>query len=164
MPKLDGTVFRWALCCALAAPMLAQDTIRTTVNEVALDLVVRDKKGRLVKNLKPGDVQIYEDGVLQEVRSLRLVSGAAPPAPTVPPAEQPSREAAPESAPPQAMPLHSPSLLCIVFHNLDSVTRKWAVAAAQDYVKTELRPGTWVGVFNLDSRLTPLQSFTMNQG
>ncbi len=56
-------------------------TIHATVNEVALDLVVRDKKAaNLVKTLKPGDVEIYEDGVRQEIRSLRLVGGAAPPA------------------------------------------------------------------------------------
>ena len=58
------------------------------------------------------------------------------------------------------MPLHSLNLICIVFHNLDAGTRKWAVAAAQEFIKTEMRPGTWVGVFNLDSRLTPLHAFT----
>src|SRR5580700_9119177 len=81
-PKRSSTL-RWALCCALAVPVLAQNappaesgpTIHATVDEVALDLVVRDKKGRLVKNLKPGDVEIYEDGVRQEIRSLRLVGG-----------------------------------------------------------------------------------------
>jgi len=151
-------------------PALAQNapqaengpTIHATVNEVALDLVVRDKKGRLVKNLKPGDVEIYEDGVRQEIRSLRLAGGEAP----AQHAAEPSGGAQPEpegEAHPSPMPLHSLNLMCIVFHNLDSGTRKWAVAAAQDFVKTELRPGTWVGVFNLDSRLTPLQAFTMNR-
>jgi VWFA-related protein len=175
MPKLNPAISRWVVCGALygalAAPALAQDaqdapapesgsTIRTTVNEVALDLVIRDKKGRLVKNLKPGDVEIYEDGVRQEIKSLRLVSGVPAPAP---PPEQTSAETPAEPVRPQAMPLHSLNLMCIVFHNLDSGTRKWAVAAAQDFVKTEMRPGTWVGVFNLDSRLTPLQAFTMNR-
>ena len=77
--------FSLAFCCVMAGPVLAQNaaqnapqaesgpTIHATVNEVALDLVVRDKKGRLVKNLKPGDVEIYEDGVRQDIRSLRLV-------------------------------------------------------------------------------------------
>jgi len=62
------------LVCLLAmtaGPGRAQDTtraapgstIRVTTTEVALDLAVRDKKGRQVKNLKPGDVQIYEDGI-----------------------------------------------------------------------------------------------------
>jgi len=166
MPKLGLTVLRWALCGALVAPVVGQDgpTIHATANEVALDLVVRDKKGRLIKNLKPGDVEIYEDGVRQEVRSLRLVSGDAPPAQPAPPPGQPG-DAEPEAAAahPRSMELPSLNLMCIVFHNLDSSTRLWAVTAAQGFVKNEMRPGTWVGVFNLDSRLTPLQAFTMDR-
>jgi D-aminopeptidase len=40
-----------------------------------LDLVVRDAHGKLVTNLKPEDVAIYEDGVRQDMRSFRLVAG-----------------------------------------------------------------------------------------
>ena len=185
MLKVDLLVSGFALCWLLTCPVLAQNapqntpptesgpTIHATVNEVALDLVVRDKKGRLVKNLKPGDVEIYEDGVRQEIRSLRLVgAGEAPAQPARPlpqVAPQPGQTAgeeppeADEPARPQAMPLRGLNLLCIVFHQLDPVTRKWAVAAAQDFIKTQLRPGTWVGIFNLDSRVTPLHAFTTNR-
>ena len=50
--------------------------IRSSVREVLLDVVVRDAHGRLVNNLKPGDVTVYEDGVRQDVRSFRLVAGS----------------------------------------------------------------------------------------
>src|ERR1035438_10364987 len=163
-----------AFCCVMVGPVLAAPqaesgpTIRATVNEVALDLVVRDKKGRLVKNLKPGDVEIYEDGVRQEIRSLRLVGGEAPVQPGQP-APQPDRQSAEgqsetaEPARPLAMPLHGLELICVVFHQLDPNTRRWAVAAVQEFIKTTLRPGTFVGIFNLDSRLTPLHAFTNNR-
>jgi VWFA-related protein len=176
MSKLDWMASWCTLCCVLGGLGLAQSapqaesgtTIHATVNEVALDLVVRDKKGRLVKTLKPGDVEIYEDGVRQEIRSLRLVVGPPPAAPQQPAAQLGTPTAATEAeepAPiqPSALPLRSVSLVCIVFHNLDSLTRKWAVAAAQDFIKNELRPNTFVGVFNLDSRLTPLQAFSTNR-
>ena len=58
---------------APAAPSGA--TIRVTTTEVALDLAVRNKKGRQVKNLKADDVEIYEDGVRQQLLSFRLVPG-----------------------------------------------------------------------------------------
>lgn len=176
MPKLGLTLSGCALCCALASPLLAQNTtqnppqtesgptIHATVNEVALDLVVRDKKGRLVKNLKPGDVTIYEDGVRQEIRSLRLVGGEPPVTPARPPDQ--TGDVEPGSVGPShplAMPLGSLNLMCIVFHNLGPDTRKWGVDAAQEFIKTQLRPGTFVGVFNLDSRFTPLHAFTMNR-
>ena len=161
-----------ALCCVLAAPLPGQNvpqaesrtTIHATVSEVALDLVVRDKKGRLVKNLKPGDVEIYEDGVRQDIRSLRLVGGEAlaPAAKPAPQAGEEQPEAA-ETARPQAMPLHGLELICVVFQQLDPNTRRWAVAAIQDFIKTTMHPGTFVGIFNLDSRLTPLHAFTNNR-
>src|SRR5437870_8408746 len=42
-------------------------------NEVLLDAVVRDKKGRAVKDLQSSDFEIYEDGVRQDVKSFRFV-------------------------------------------------------------------------------------------
>ena len=100
---------------------------------------MRDKKGRLVKNLKPGDVEIFEDGVRQEIRSLRLVSGEASA-----PQDQPGGRIRTRSGGPRAAagdPATDVNLLCIVFQQLDSSTRKWAVAAVQDFIKTQLRPG-----------------------
>lgn len=170
MSKVNRLVIPAVVCGVLAgqntpSPDLSRGpAIHATVNEVALDLVVRDKKGRLVKNLKPGDVEIYEDGVRQQLRSFRLVGGepgAAQPAPQSQP-DQPPRPA-PVTAGESMMPLRSVNLVCIVFHNLDAATRKWGVAAAQEFIRTELRPGTWVGVFNLDSRLTPLHPFTTSR-
>ncbi|HTQ55301.1 MAG TPA: VWA domain-containing protein [Bryobacteraceae bacterium] len=139
-------------------PAAPGPAIRATANQVALDLVVRDKKGRLVKNLKPGDVEIYEDGVRQQILSFRMVTGgSAATATTVP--------GAPAAGALNVLPipLRSTNLVCIVFHNLDSQTRKWGVEAAQEFIKDHVPPGTWVGVFNLDSRLTPLQPFTTNR-
>src|SRR5580692_6019078 len=57
------------------APSAPGSTIRVTTTEVGLDLVVRNKKGRQVKNLKADDVEIYEDGVRQQLLSFRLVPG-----------------------------------------------------------------------------------------
>src|ERR1035441_9658472 len=135
--------------------------IHATVDEVALDLVVRDKKGRLVKNLTSGDVEIYEDGVRQQIRSLRLVTSDA--APAQPVSQSHSDWSSDVCSSDLPMPLRALNLVCIVFHNLDPSTRIWAVAAAQEYLKTQLRPGTWAGVFNLDSRFAPLYPFTTNR-
>src|ERR1039458_5433925 len=52
------------------------NVIRSTVREVLLDMVVRNAHGRLVTDLKPGEVMVYEDGVRQNVRAFRLVAGS----------------------------------------------------------------------------------------
>src|SRR3954468_5378240 len=54
-------------------PAAAAPTIRTTASEVLLDIVVRDKHGKSVKNLKPAEVQIFEEGVQRGLTSLRFV-------------------------------------------------------------------------------------------
>src|SRR5690242_6455763 len=41
--------------------------------EVLLDVVARDKKGHLVNDLGASDIEIYEDGVAQQVNAFRLV-------------------------------------------------------------------------------------------
>jgi len=134
-------------------------TIKTTVQEVVLDLVVRDSRGRAVMNLQPDDVEIYENGVRQKLHSFRLVAGrqAAP------------RPPAPVTKKPEAVlsrnPLKAVNLVAIVFHNLglDLTRRKFALDAAQEFLRSELPPGTWVGIFSLDSHLTVLQPFTTDR-
>src|SRR5262245_44509177 len=72
-----------ALFAATLLPSLAQQPerpqpplIRTTTDEVVLDLVVRDKKGKPVTDLKPGDLTVLDNDVKQTLTGFRLVSGS----------------------------------------------------------------------------------------
>ena len=51
-------------------------TVRTTVDEVLLDLIMRDKKGKPITDLKPEDVTVFDNNVKQHLTGFRLVSGA----------------------------------------------------------------------------------------
>src|SRR5438876_8595125 len=74
-----------ALVLALAPTAPAQDatveprraTFRADTALVVLDLVVRDKKGQPVRDLRPEEVQVYEDGVRRDVAAFRLVETGA---------------------------------------------------------------------------------------
>jgi VWFA-related protein len=48
---------------------------RARVDLITNDIVVRDAKGNFVPDLKPEDIQVYEDGVLQELVSMTVVTG-----------------------------------------------------------------------------------------
>jgi VWFA-related protein len=142
-----------------ATPAAPGPTIRVTTTEVALDLVVRDKKGRQVKNLKPGDVEIYEDGVRQHLLSFRMVPGR----------EVQRREAEGQRKPGQtatagaSLPLREVNTVCIVFHNIDPVTRPHAVEVVKEFIKNDLPPETYIGIFNLNETLIPVHEFTKNR-
>jgi VWFA-related protein len=152
----------------LPAPfILAQDatpsdpglTIRQSVQEVLLEVTVRDAKGRIVKNLKPGDLQIFEDGVRQDVRSFRLVQAQG---------EGKGKSAgaqltATATAATPTNPLKAVNLICIVFANLDAFTKQYATNAVKDFLKSQIQPDTWIAVFNLESQLVVLQPFTTNR-
>jgi len=119
-------------------------------------MVVRDKHGKQVKALKPSDVEIYEDGVRQRILSFRLVPGRE---------VQQQRETVTKREPgqPAAVPLREVNALCIVFHNIDPVTRPHALEIARQFINNELPPETYVGLFNLNERLSPLLAFTKNR-
>jgi VWFA-related protein len=50
-------------------------TFRVRVDLVTNDIVVRDEKGNFVPDLRPEDIQVYEDGVLQTLSSMTVVTG-----------------------------------------------------------------------------------------
>lgn len=135
-----------------------QPVIRTSTAEVLLDVVVRDRRGRLVRNLKPEDLEIYENGVKQQIRSFRFAGAER--RRTERRGEQPARQAA--LAPPAGgpLPLRAVNLLCLVFHNLDPVNRTRAQRVAEALLKEEFPPNTLAAVFALDDYLTPVSPFT----
>jgi VWFA-related protein len=163
MPKV-GVASLVFLAAAALIPGRAQDatppppgpTIRVTATEIALDLVVRDKKGRQVKNLKPGDVEVYEDGVRQQLLSFRMVPGR----------EQQGREEGqpkPQAGTGSFLPLRELNTVAIVFHNIDPVTRPHAVQIVKEFIKSNLPPESYIGIFNLNEKLIPVHEFTKNR-
>jgi VWFA-related protein len=140
---------------------LAQDTtptIRTSINEVVVDVVVRDKKGKIVRGLKASDFHILEDGVPQPITSLRESSGSLTPASV--------SDATP--APPGPNTISDPSgrqvrLFSLVFDRLAIDSRRLARQAAYDLLKEDLAPDVYAGVFLTDQRLHVVQTYTKDR-
>src|SRR6185503_11563674 len=59
------------------APPPPQDrpTFRVQVDLVTNDVVIRDEKGNFISDLKPEEFRVYEDGVLQDLASMTVVTG-----------------------------------------------------------------------------------------
>ena len=74
-----------ALVCAAPGPALSQApappkpfTFESAVEVVSLTAVVHDKGGRFVHGLGPSDIEVYEDGVRQDVTYFREATGDSP--------------------------------------------------------------------------------------
>jgi VWFA-related protein len=123
---------------------------RTGADAVVLDIVVRDRRGRPVRDLARDEVVVLEDGQPRQVLAFRLVEGAAEPATLETGAASPD-------------PLRRITLVTLVFDRLTQGARQLARRAALEFVAKELPPGQWVSVFTLDDRLTLRQDFTRDR-
>ena len=131
-----------------------QGKVKIATGEVLLDMVVRDKKGRLVKDLAASDVEVYEDGVLQKLESFRLITRATE-------AESAKAKAAPgDQAGQPVVPDSGFSTVAMVFDNLRPDFRRYACQAAKAYTAENVKSKDFVGVFALGLSLAPVQSFT----
>lgn len=134
----------------------ASDSLKVGVSEVLLDIIATDKRGRQIKDLKAEEFEIYEDGVKQQITSLRQVE--AEDSATGEPL------AAPTGTLPAALdPLRQVRLVTLVFDQLGLEARQLAQRAALDFLETELKQNVFVAVFKIDLRLTILQQFTNNR-
>jgi VWFA-related protein len=143
-------------------------TIPVLAADVAVDFVVRDKKGRIVRDLKAADVEVYEDGVRQDVALFQMVTTA--PAEEPPEGERaaPAASAAVPSsaaaAAPSAADVEREAVLALVFDRLSPVARRNACDAALEWVKRPAVRGRAVGVFRIDQGLEQLLPFTDDRG
>jgi len=140
------------------------DKIVIRANEVMVDVVVRDKKGRPVPGLAAADCQILEDGVPQQILSFREVRREVPA--SAPEAGKPV--AANPVQPPQTPsavarnPFAGVSVIAMVFDRLSPNARALAKRAALSYVNEAMKPDDLTGVFSVDLSLHVIQSYTSN--
>jgi hypothetical protein len=72
-------------------------------------------------------------------------------------------QAKPEKTTGASLPLREVNTVCIVFHNIDPVTRPHAVEIVKEFIKSNLPPETYIGIFNLNESVIPLHEFTKNR-
>src|SRR2546423_8144965 len=151
------TVFLLFFACLLTAQEtpkapapqpVSEPVIRTGAQEVLLDLVVRDKKGKAVRDLSPSDLEVYDEGTLQKVTSFRLVTAN----------DDMGLGSGAERK--QYDPMRQLRLVSLVFEGLDNESRRLTRQAALEFLKNPLEQNVYMAVFIIDQRLYVLQQFT----
>jgi VWFA-related protein len=130
----------------------SRPTFETQSTIVLLDVVVRDKKGRPVRDLKPGELQVFEDGQRRQLTSFRLVEGQA----------SEERVAPSASTGLQPDPSRQVSLVTMVFDKLMD-GRQLSQQAALDFLANNVEENVWVSVWTIDQRLFLRQEFTQDR-
>ena len=131
---------------------------------VLLDLVVRDKAGRLVEDLRTDEVQVLEDGKPCAVQSFRLVQAEGekaprPPEPGATPVSPPAVKP-PEPARPAVADDGLVGVVALVFDQLGPEGAKNARAAALQFAGRSFPKGSLFSVYKVGQGLQILQAFT----
>ena len=145
------------LLCLLAPALGAQDeprpaTFRADASLVVLDLVVRDKKGQPVRDLRPEEIHVFEDGVRRDLAAFRLVETS----------EGSAASAATDPAAAPTNPTRLLSLTTLVFESLENTTAPLARKAALQFLERSLGERSRVAVVRLGQSLSLVQPFTNN--
>ena len=156
-----------------ALPLLSQTSsgqaptgpvIHTTTREVVLDLVVRDKHRHPVTDLRPDEVEVYEDGVRQNVRVFQEVGGkeqlASEQNAAIKKSQAPSSV---EEHPAALNSMRQVNFVSVVFADIAPLNLEFARRAVQEFLKSDTLPNTYVTIYRLDQRLGVIQSYTSDK-
>jgi len=133
-----------------ANPEQSNTTLRSTAQEVLLDMVFRDKKGKAIRDVRPEEIHILEDGVEQNLASFHLVEGAnaeiSVPGTT--------------TAPGRVDPMREIRLVTLVFEGLDSEGKRFFRQALKDILDMAPEQNLYFSILTVDQKLHVVQPFT----
>jgi VWFA-related protein len=139
------------------------DTVVVNTGDVLLDAIVRNKQGRLVKDLSAADVEVYEDGVRQEINSFRLVSPNSVEANRVATKDdqrKPGNQSIGSIPTSSSQARSQVSAVALVFDRLSPGARTSAYKAALSYLNQSATRDELFGVFLTDLPTLVLQPLT----
>ncbi len=133
----------------------APATLQVFSRETVVDVTVTDAKGAPIRNLKPSDFVIEEDGKPQPIRGFQEYGKDTPPAPRMPPKLPPDVYTNLQPTPATS----AVNILLLDALNTKTADQVYMKQQSMQYLKSMPR-GTRVAVLGLSSRLRILQGFT----
>jgi VWFA-related protein len=148
----------------------AQVRFRGAVDVVRVDVVVRDRQGRVVTGLTVADFEITEDGKPQVVTTFDFeqILDAAPPSGSPAPAvlDRPAAPASATSAAAREVVDLPGRRLIVLFFDLSSMEPEdldRAAGSARRYIDDEMSPADLVAIASLSQSLDVNQDFTADK-
>ncbi len=140
------------------------EVVRITTNLVQVDAVVTDKNGKLVTDLKPEDVEIFEDGRPQKITNFSFVATTTD-APPEAPRSAPADKNAPPVPPVPLKPEQVRRTVALVVDDLglSFESTYYVRQALKKFVDKQLQPGDLVAIIRTAGGMGALQQFTSDR-
>jgi VWFA-related protein len=142
----------------------ADEVVRITTNLVQVDAVITDKNGKVVTDLKPDEVQIFEDGHQQKIThfSYNVTETVAAERPTKP---APVDKNAPPVPPVRLKPEDIRRTIAIVVDDLglSFESTYYVRRALKKFVDEQMQTGDLVAIIRTGGGMGALQQFTADK-
>jgi VWFA-related protein len=135
-----------------ANPEQSSSAIRSTAQEVLLDMVFRDKKGRTIRDVRPEEIHILEDGVEQNLTSFRLIEGKAIRSVALQGTETVDSLG--------VDPMREIRLVTLVFEGLDVDQKRFFREALKGILEMAPEQNLYFSILTIDQKLHVIQPFT----
>lgn len=143
----------------------SDDVVRITTNLVQVDVVITDKDGHVVTDLKPEEVEIYEDGRRQKIThfSYNTTTTAEQPKPESKPS--PVDKNAPPAPPSRLRPEDVRRTIALVVDDLglSFESTHFVRDALKKFVDQQMQPGDLVAIIRTSGGMGALQQFTSDK-
>jgi VWFA-related protein len=136
-----------------------EDIVKITTALIQIDASVTDKNGKIVSDLKPEEVEIYENGVKQQISNFSFVSNVRIENET--PVSTPGNISAPQ--PPQTVrPEQVRRTIALVVDDLtlSFESTHFVRQALKKFVDGQMQPGDLVAIIRTGAGIGALQQFT----
>ncbi len=164
--KMAGMILPWALllfAAQEAPPQKPETVVKVTTRIVQVSVVVHDKKGQPIADLKKEDFTLLDKGQEQRIRFFSMESAEAPPpkAPPLPEGVVSNRYANSKSGGTSHLMALPNSLTAILLDSLNTpfTDQHYAKEGVIKFLN-QLQPGDRVAIYTLTGRLHVLHDFT----
>src|SRR5258708_7415668 len=141
------------------------EAIRVTSNLVSLDVIVKDKKGKAITDLKPEDFTVTENGVAQKVEffdSTLTTNEAAQPTRPNDPIQPLNDSTQPKSRTPNGFPRNIVALV-LDGQSTELANLKHVREGMVKYIRERISDSDSVALFSISGGLQLLQTFTQDK-
>ena len=143
-------------------PQQEEDVVRITTNLVQVDAVVTDKSGRVITDLTPEEVQIFEDGRQQKVTHFSyIVTGADSPASARPAVVDKNAPPIPTRLKPED--IRRTMAIVVDDLGLSFQSTYYVRRALKKFVDEQMHPGDLVAIIRTAGGMGALQQFTSDK-
>lgn len=164
IPALTLILFLPIFLFAQNPPDDGEDVVKITTTLIQLDVTVTDSKGNPVKDIKPEEIEIYENGEKQKVSNFSFISGAAEK--TNEPVDKPEKKNVPVLPPTTTVrPGQIRRTIALVVDDLTLSFQSvyYVRSALKKFVDEQMQDGDLVAIIRTGAGIGALQQFTSDK-